>query len=135
MPHIVSNNKKKKQGNPLKKLWIAVGGLVLLGLCVALAVSNIRLYHTRQALHYQINSLKAKAQELKNSNAHLEQGIQNASDEQYIEKVAREELDLQMPGEKVVSFVTNSVVEAQAEPVSTNVVEYWVGWVGGLFKK
>ncbi len=132
---MVTNFKKKKQVNPVKTLWITIGGVALAVIAIVLIIANIRLYHTRQELNSQIKTLQNKVGEIKQQNDRLSQGIQNANDSQYIEKVAREELDLQKPGEKVVSFINPPAVPQQGDVNSKNVLESWLAWVGGIFKK
>ncbi len=132
---MVTSFKKKRQVSPAKKLWIVVGAFALLICCGALAFANFRLYQTKKELNYQIKNLQSKVEDLHSGNEKLQKGISNSQDQQYIEKVAREELDLQQPGEKVVSFVAAEGPQAESGGNKGNALESWLGWVGGLFKK
>ena len=126
---------KKKSIGPLKKAAFALGGVLLLCLFVFLIVADIKTYQKKRELNSQVENLKNKVAELQNSNSNLQQGISQSDDPKYIEKVAREELDLQKPGETVVSFVASEVQAPSSNPPPKSFWQNWFGWLGGIFKK
>lgn len=100
-------------------------GLALLSAVIFLAVlaADIQISRTRRDLALQVDALKAKVRDIKKQNSQLQQGIARQDDPQYIEKVAREELDLQKPGEKVFSFVAADSSPSPSAPPSQNFLQ------------
>ena len=131
---MLSRFKKKKQKHPHAIVPIVLGGICLLLVAGVLVVANLRMYQKKRELDYQIKSLENKIQGMRQKNTQLEQGIAKSDDEQYIEKVAREELDLQKPGEQVVSFVQTGV-EVEAAGAQQTFWQAWMGWASGMFFK
>ncbi|MBI3631591.1 MAG: septum formation initiator family protein, partial [Candidatus Staskawiczbacteria bacterium] len=116
---MISNFKKKQNSNtpasffssPFVKIFILI-------VIVFLIFANIKVYKDKKKFDFQINTLKEKIQSIQKKNDILEQGIARADDKDYIEKIAREELDLQMKDEKVISFVMPK--EKQKEETNAN---------------
>lgn len=106
---MISNFKKKQKGKFLKSnfslFFIFIISLVI---CCALIYANFKLYKKRQILNLQLNNLKEKIENIEKTNNNLQNNILSATDDNYIEKVAREQLDLQKKDEKVVGFIINS---------------------------
>src|SRR3990167_4983607 len=84
--------------SPLVKIFFLI-------IIVFLIFADVRVYKDRKKFNLQIDNLKEKTQALQKKNNTLEQGIARADDKDYIEKIAREELDLQIPDEKVIAFI------------------------------
>ncbi len=117
---------------PRIMLWLGV--LLLLVVGIFLIVANVKMYVRRQELNAEVKFLQHKIEATKQENEKLEKGIFEVNNDQYIEKVAREELDLQKPGEKVVSFVQPQNQETKpAAP--KNFLQSWLSWISGWFKK
>jgi len=112
-----------------------VGMVLVLALLVCLAVADIKIYRRRRELNAQVAGLQSKIQQLKDQNAALKENTVRADDNAYVEKIAREELDLQLPGEKVISFVKASGQEADAGAKPPNILQSWLARLGGWFKK
>jgi len=127
--------KKKQKKNLLATILLGAGSLFIVGLVIALVVADIKIYQRKQELTLQLKSLQEKVQDLKNQNDDLKEGTVRATDNAYVEKVAREELDLQLPGEKVFSFVAESEQsENEKAPQATgNWFQNAYVWVAGLF--
>ena len=106
------------------------GAVVLFSAVILLGVADIKVYQKRQKLISQIENLKNKIQDLQNKNDDLKKGIARADDDTYIEKVAREELNLQKPGEKVVSFVKSPNQQEENRKDQKIFLEIWLGWLG-----
>lgn len=124
---------KKQKTHPFKKIAFIFCGFLILFAVVFLIVANVKTYQKKKELNAQIGSLKSKITEIHNKNTNLQQGILQANDEKYIEKVAREELDLQKPGENVVSFVMPENQNQNTETPSKNFLQNWLAWVSNLF--
>ena len=127
---MVADFKKNQKRKPSKKIFFIFGGILLLLLLIVLIIADVKVYRKKKQLNTQIESLKNKIEEIKVKNEQLEQGIAKADDSQYIEKVAREELDLQMPGEKVFSFV---VSPSEKQEVQENKKNFFQTWIDGFF--
>ncbi len=125
--------KKKQKANIPKKIAFIFCGFLILFAIVFLVSANIRTYQKKKELNAQMESLKNKIAEIKNKNDSLQQGISQSSDQKYIEKVAREELDLQKPGEKVVSFITPVSQTQNNNPTPKSFLQNWPAWVSKLF--
>ncbi len=131
---MASNFKGKQKKNPLRSFLLLLGGIVILGAIVMLIVANAKMYHREKVLLSQEESLKNKIKETQDKNASLKENIAKQNDSQYIEKVAREELDLQKNGETVVSFVAQTPAPKQ-ENTQKNFLQIWLGYVSNWFKR
>ena len=129
---MLTNFRKKQKGDGKNHILLKVGVVLILCISVALIFINIRMFQRRVQLNRQIDDLKTKIENLKNSNVNLKEGIEKSDDVNYIEKVAREELDLQKPGEKVFSFVKAPSQEQEAVG-GKNIWQAWLGWIWGKF--
>lgn len=132
---MLSSFRKKQKRSIAQYFLLAFGAMALLVLVGLLAVADMRIYSKKRELNAQLASLQSKVQELQVKNNDLKQGISESDNPDYIEKVAREELDLQKPGEKVVSFVEAETKEVAPQASSASFVQVWLGWFEGLFKK
>lgn len=135
MARIVSDFKKKQKRHSFSSWALQAGLILIILLSLLLIIANIRMYQRKRELRVQLESLKNKVAEMKEKNNNLQEGISNTNNPGYIEKIAREELDLQKPGESVVSFVEAEVTTSTSTQDSQNALVRWLGWLGGLFKK
>ncbi len=126
---------QKKTKNPYRRFFINLGALAIVGILITLVVADVKVYQKHKELDTQVLGLKQKVENLKQQNAQLKEGMARQDDPAYIEKVAREELDLQLSGEKVISFVQASNQKAVTPATKPNVLQLWLGWIGGWFKK
>ena len=122
---MVSDFKKNKKGRVWKKITLYLFGLIAVFLFIFLIVSDIKVYKKKQELSQQLKGLENKIEETKKKNEELKAGIKSAGNSDYIEKVAREELDLQKPGEKVVSFITPSPAPSPGNSESNGLLQYF----------
>ncbi len=127
---MISNFKKNKKENLLKYFLLYLGGILILFIVVFLIIANIKIYHKRKEFLSQVENLKNQVKDIQNKNNNLKQGILKADDNQYIEKVAREELDLQKKGEKTVSFIMPQIPKKKVNNEQQNIVQVWLGWLG-----
>jgi cell division protein FtsL len=129
---MVTDFKKNKKSHLVHPVFLHAGGVAIILLTIGLVVANLRLYHIKQELTMQLAQLNNQVTDLKSQNTNLSQGIENANagNSQYIEKVAREELDLQQPGEKTVSFIMPETPEQKNGTVQKN---HWQAWLGNAW--
>ena len=122
---MVSNFQKKKKRNFAIHPWMHLVGILVLIVLLVLVVANIKLYQKKQEFLAQAANFKSQIKNLQDSNHSLQNSISQAGSDQYIEKVAREQLDLQKPGETAVSFV----MPQNQSPKATDVNQSWLGWI------
>lgn len=132
---MIASFKKKQKTSQLNRFLLIAGGVLILFFCVLLAVASVRVYKKKQQLNSHVEDLKSQVENMKRQNENLKQGISNANDDKYIEKVAREELDLQKPGEKVISFVTAEAEAAKSKSEQKSILQVWLGWLGKIFTR
>lgn len=94
-------NRKKSRQSLIFSVFLGVLVLVVIGFLV---ISNLKINQRRTELTSQFEDLKQQLQELKERKAYLEGRISESAQEEYLEEVAREELNLQQSGEQVVAF-------------------------------
>ena len=116
---MVSDFRKKQKGEFFTaNFWFRTGGIFILILVAALVFADYKIYQKRQNLISQIDAYNKQIEEIKQRNESLKEQISKSDDKDYIEKIAREELDMQKEGEKVVvvTETTNQDNKNQTEP-------------------
>ena len=129
---MVANFQKKQKRNPFKNMLLTAGALLLFLAIVLLVVANIKIYQKRKQFVEQIAGLQNRVEELQSRNQELEEGIEKTGDDAYVEKVAREELNMQQPGEKVVSFVKEESQEVENQEEKKGFWSWWESF-GNMF--
>ena len=134
---MVADFKKNKKSGALTFFLRYGGVVVLLVVFIGLIVANVKIFKKKQELTSQVDNLKKQVQEIQVKNQDLKEGITKIDDIQYMEKVAREELDLQKQDEHVVSFVMPPK-EVAASPVSRkSIFQTWFDdlrtWIKTVF--
>ncbi|MDD5606541.1 MAG: septum formation initiator family protein [Candidatus Pacebacteria bacterium] len=76
--------------------------LILLLIVVFLFLNNLRIYRKRAELSSIIGQLEDKKKELEDKKKELEEKIDGIYTQEYLERIAREQLSLVKPGEQVV---------------------------------
>ena len=127
---MITNYKKNKKSGVLRYFWLHFGGIIVIIIAISLVVANVKMHQKKQELALQVAALQNQIEDIKQSNENLKEGLENVDNTQYMEKVAREELDLQKPGENVISFVMPP--EKPKADSQQNVVQIWGGWLGGV---
>lgn len=128
---VMDFNKKRKRELSQDKFLLKAGGIVLIIIVLALFVVDFRIYKKRQSLLNQIDAYNKQIDEIKQRNVSLKEQITQSDNNDYIEKVGREELNLQKQGEKVVGFIM-----PEQKPQSQSIKEsfwstsIWFGWIG-----
>ena len=114
-----------------------VGGICIFGILVVLMIANMRIYKKRQEYLVQAESLQKQINDIQQSSNNLKEAIVKENDPIYIEKVAREELDLQKQGEAAVSFIVSKPTQQKNPNTSENNLQGWFRksweWLRGLF--
>lgn len=125
---MVSDFKRKQKG--LQEILFGVAGIFVLGICFFLGIKDIQELNKKRKLSQQLEVLKQEVIEAQKNNQDLKQGIAKSSDSDYIEKVAREQLDLQKQGEKVVTFIMPK------EKITQTATEGWSqNWLGSFWQR
>ena len=91
---------KKVSGKTLAK------ALVLLALCVYVGFTLIKQQITLSNCSYMADEYKAKIAEAESENQRLETELERAGTDEYLERVAREELGLVKANERVFIDIT-----------------------------
>ena len=131
---MIADFRKNQKKDPWNIVVWNIIGLVLLCAVVFLVIADVKMYQRRKILNTQIESLKNKIQNLQKENTTLNESMLRGDDNEYIEKIAREEFDLQQPGEKVVSFTAPQHQE-QHDSEQKNIFGVWLSWFSGWFAK
>jgi len=122
---------KRKSEVSLKNFFIRSGAFLILVIFIILIIADIKIYKKRKELESDVLRYEQQIQLLKQKNTDLQKDISNSDNSDYIEKVAREEQNMQKPGEKVVSFIMPE--ETKQAEASKNVwdIKNWFGWLSG----
>ena len=141
---ITDYNKKQKGG--LSRPWrgslsaarrnfyFIAGGIIFMAASGFLILADFNVYRDRQTLNSQLNDYKNQVQEIQNRNEDFKKRIAQENNNDYVERVAREELDLQKSGEKVVAFIMPPQPKTEA-PKQKNLWDGLTAWISGIFKK
>jgi cell division protein FtsL len=97
--------RKKKREFPNSNFFWMLGFFLVLIVSAVLVFVDIKISQKKKEFTLQVQAYQEKIREAEQKNKDLEKGIASIDDENYIEKVAREELGLQKKDEKVISFV------------------------------
>ena len=123
---MITDFKKKRKGDSPNNNIILIFGLFLsLIVFIFLIIANIRIYQKKQELSLQLKALEKQTEEIKKNNAQLQEGIQKATDNDYIEKIAREQLNLQKNDESTAIFLLPETQEEKVENQTQS--KNWLG--------
>ena len=127
---MIPNFGKNRNRNSTANLLIKIGAFLILVIVALILVADVKTYQKKIQFANEEANLKSKIDELQKENSNFQQGISMSNDASYLEKVAREELDLQKPGETVVSFITQDQQKSAGDNKQANI---WFGWVGNVW--
>jgi cell division protein FtsB len=102
-----------------------IAGLVLLGVIGYLAIADWRIYRAGAELKQRLTILQEQMQKLEQRNAELEMLLAKTQTEDYLEKTARERLNLKKPGENVVAIVPPEKQEAGLQKTQETKQTFW----------
>jgi cell division protein FtsB len=111
---------------------IFIAGIILAGVIAARAIQEA---YRNQKIEKEINALKQEAQNIQNENSTLQKQIDYYSTSQFIEKVSKDKMDMQKPGENVVvvsqevaqkpQAVSEEIKVSNTEQDLPNYVKWW----------
>ncbi len=129
---IADFNKKQKDASFRRNRAFKIAGIFILLAVLCFLFLDYKIYWRKQELLTQINDYQQQIKNIEESSQTLKKEIANADDPAYIEKIAREQANMQKPGEKVVSFI-NVKNQEQAQQAEENFwsANFWFGWIGG----
>lgn len=130
---MITNFRKKQKKNLSRDFLLVFGGVLILGMVVTMIVANVKTYQKRKQLFVQVETLKAKIEDLKTQNSNFKENIAKSNDQEYNEKIAREELDLQKEGEHVVSFIISQGESQKDNSSLKNFLQIWLGNVSNFW--
>jgi cell division protein DivIC len=130
--------KKQKSEFILKNFFIRVGAFLVFAFAGILIISDIKIYIQGKNLKQEVAKYESQLAQLKDQNRKLEEKIANSDNPDYIEKVAREEQDMQKEGETVVSFVfpensDNENAASSGKFENLGWLASFMDWIKGLF--
>jgi len=103
---------KKTKSPKAKNLLLGFVTLALLTAVVFLIVGNLRIADKRNRMNAELEALEKRMAELVEEKEVIQGRVFQSNDSDYLERVAREELNLKKEGESVVAF---PVVENEGE--------------------
>lgn len=112
------NRKRRPSHNILFSIFLAAGFVLIIGFLV---FTNWKISKRRAELLVRIDSLRKEIEILEQKNKELKEDISQAGSQEYLEKVAREQLGLKAPGEEVVVISR----EGQGEEVREEEKGFW----------
>lgn len=116
-----SRRLKKKRYQDI--FFYSILTLLVLGFSAFLIISNVKIYKKRRELQAQIERLKEEIQAIEKKNQELSAGIENVSDKEYLEKVAREKFLLKEEGEEVIVISPPEEQTEEPQPEKENFLE------------
>jgi cell division protein FtsB len=126
-------SKKQKSGHWGKRIGVVVLTLSLLLLSAWLFTVDLRFYKKQHALAEAVVQQQQQVAQLQQSNNSLQEKIANYNNPEYIEKVAREDEDMQQAGEHVVSFIMPTPSTSTPKPPSPWSASYFQAKLSGAW--
>lgn len=103
---MIAKAKQKKNGEPKRTDFLPLLlGVVFLLLAGILLFSNLQMAQRKWELSLRVAEMEKEINNLQKRNDTLKSNIASFSQESYLEKEAREKLQLKKPGEKVVTVL------------------------------
>jgi len=99
---VAKRNKKRKKKSFKSILFYVFFGIACLLIASFLFVTNWNIHEKRNELTEKIKTLKGEVEVLEKRNKDLKESAVYVETEDYLEEVAREQLDMKKPGEEVV---------------------------------
>ncbi len=128
---MVSQFQKRKKRTISASIFLGTAAFIIILIITGFLVfSNIKIKQKKDKLNAQIAAIEKEIEDLQNKNEGLKEGISRVGDEEYVEKVAREELNLQKEGEKVVGFILPAEQSKQGQEKNFWQPSSWRKWFG-----
>ncbi|MDD2731662.1 MAG: septum formation initiator family protein [Candidatus Pacebacteria bacterium] len=117
--------KIKKKGLKKNSSFSILITLILVSAIVLLINTNVKIGSKRQELISRANSLKEQIENIEEKNSILKESISRAETNDYVEKIAREQLGMKKPGEEVVVINKEKNEKESVESKSSQVNNSW----------
>ncbi len=134
---MISNFKNKQKSDPAENFFSSpLIKIFFIIVIVFLIFADIKVYKDKNKFDEQVENLNQKIQSLQKKNDTLKQGIARADDKDYIEKIAREELDLQIQDEKVITFIMAKAQPKEGVDANNNFLNLknWTEWISNSWQ-
>jgi len=102
---MLAKNQKIKRESRQNIFFSVVLGLLIFVVVGYLITSNLKINARRAELNLQLGKLQAELNDLEVKKAQLQAQISQASQDEYLEKEARDTFNLKKPGEEVVAVL------------------------------
>ena len=122
---VANFNKKQKTEPGVEKVAFQIVGILFCVIVVVLIFADIKMYQKKKELLSEINSYKKQITDIQNSSKTIQSDIANQNNQDYIEKIAYEQLGEQKPGEKEVIFVA----PPKKADTSVQLQNPWYDWI------
>jgi len=107
--------KKIKRASQAKKVFYYIIIAVLITTVSGFLIySNIKTGKKRAELNAKIESIREEIRILEEKNAQLKEGVSESQSQDYLEKMARDNLSLKKPGEEAVAVKQSASATEQA---------------------
>jgi cell division protein FtsB len=107
--------KLKKEDSIQSTVFSVLLGVLAVALIGFLIFSNVKINERRNRLTSQLEDLRGQVRELEEKKNNLEAGIFHQGSQEYLEEIARENLNLKEQGEQVVAFIEEKEEEGKEE--------------------
>jgi len=124
---------KKRNGKIFNETFLfRIFGIIFLIAVIALIITDFRIYQKKKELASRINDYQKQIEDIKKSNQNLEDETANSNNQEYLEKIAYEQLNKSRPGETVYSFI---MPEEKPKIVNEekNFWDNFTAWLSGSF--
>ena len=108
--------------------WLKTIGIIFLVIVVALIFIDLKIYQKKRQLIFQIGDYQKQIEEIKKSSQNLKDEIANSDNQEYLEKIAYEQLNEARPGETIYSFV----MPEEKPKATAEAKNFWALWIGQL---
>jgi len=133
---MLTKNIKKVKGKikvDKKKISFLFWSIICLVFVVYLFYCNIKMFQKRTELSKSLKELNNNVESLTKEKEILSFRLGETYSEEYLEKVAREDLGMQKAGEKVVVIKKTDSGEDDKNNSNTNIINNIVEWFKSLF--
>lgn len=127
---MVKRRTKKKRKDYRSTVFLSVIALFVL----YMAISNIRIFVQRMQVDEELEELEQTRDSLESKKIQLTSLLDRTLSESFSEKVAREELSLKKPGEKVIVIKKEEEEEFTNTQESNNILDDIKDWFSDVFK-
>lgn len=101
---MAGDTRKKAAKTAKKRPGSKLTAIILLALFLGIGIQFLNMYAKLQEAQAEQEVYAAKLEDLQETNAKLAEDIANSQDPELIEEVAREDLGMTVPGEKIIRF-------------------------------